>query len=54
MYEKPYKPVKSAIEPRMGNSNQQKESAICLLVGPLPETDRGNQWILVAVDHFTQ
>lgn len=24
------------------------------MVGPLPETNRGNRWILVAVDHFTR
>ena len=24
------------------------------LVGPMPETSRGNQWILVLVDHFTR
>ena len=24
------------------------------LVGPMPETSRGNRWILVLVDHFTR
>ena len=24
------------------------------LVGPLPETERGNKWVLVITDHFTK
>lgn len=51
--------AKQSTVPKSGNrqrlySGRPWQKVAVDLVGPLPQTERGNQWILVLTDHFTR